>query len=126
MLCHHSLPACRSCLRADPIAFSARSLQQVNQRCPAGCDTGACVLDSTSGGYKCTKCQGQLVVNQDNGKCECPAGRYAGDNTCVDCTKSYFCEGGVFDGAGLPAQTACPDTLTTIGKRSISKKACSE
>lgn len=107
-------------------SFTSRSLQQVNDRCPKGCDTGACVLDSTSGGYKCTKCQNALVVNPDSGVCECPAGRYADGNTCTDCMKGSYCAGGMYNAAGLPAQTTCPNSLTTIGKRSTSIKACGE
>ncbi len=111
---------------ADAFSSATRSLQQdgPNQRCPAGCDVGGCVLDSTSGGYKCTKCKGALVVNPDNGNCDCPAGRYASGETCVDCDKGSFCAGGTFTGTGAPTQTSCPNSLTTIGKRSTSVKAC--
>jgi hypothetical protein len=108
---------------------SARSLQQdsPNQRCPAGCDVGGCVLDSTSGGYKCTKCSGALTVDSDTGKCGCPAGRHISNGDCVDCPKGSYCEGGLYDGGSTPSATTCPSArLTTIGKRSASLKACGE
>jgi len=104
----------------------------VNQRCPAGCAADGCVLDSTSGGYKCTKCKNLLTVNADNGKCECPAGRYANADaenpTCLDCDKGYFCLGGEYKGASDPKREQCGDgtDLTTIGKRSTTIKACGE
>lgn len=88
------------------------------------------MLDSTTGGYKCTKCKNALVVNPDSGVCECPAGRVAGDETCTDCAKGSYCEGGTYTAPGTPSQTACPtadgEQMTTIGKRSTSKKACGE
>ena len=110
------------------VSVQGRLLQQVNQRCPAGCAADGCVLDSTSGGYKCIKCQGLLTVNADDGTCGCPAGRYATLNTCVDCDKGSYCLGGTYTGENVPAPTPCPGTnqLTTIGKRSTSLKACGE
>jgi hypothetical protein len=115
------------CVHADAAAAPAhRWLLQVNTRCPAGCATGACVLDSTSGGYKCTKCKGQLVVQPNDGTCECPAGRYASGESCVDCDKSSYCLGGTFDGLGAPGKVGCPSDMSTIGKRSTSIKACGE
>lgn len=88
------------------------------------------MLDSTSGGYKCTQCQGSLVVNNDDGTCGCPAGRYGTTNTCVDCEKNFYCEGGKYTGPDTPIRVNCTtDTsgdLTTIGKRATSKKSCGE
>lgn len=110
------------------LTAQARLLQQAtpNARCPAGCADGACVLDSTSGGYKCTACKGSLVVNPDDGNCGCPAGRHGTTDTCQDCNKGSYCAGGRYTAPNLPAQTPCPNSLTTIGKRSTSIKACGE
>lgn len=110
------------------VAVQGRLLQEINTRCPAGCASDGCVLDSTSGGYKCIKCSGTLTVNTDDGTCGCPAGRYASDNDCTDCLKGSYCLGGKYTGPGIPAMTPCPgtDQLTTIGKRSTSLKACGE
>lgn len=110
------------------LTAQARLLQQAtpNARCPAGCADGACVLDSTSGGYKCTACKGSLVVNPDDGTCGCPAGRFGTTDTCQDCDKGSWCAGGKYDGPNTPVQNACPNSLTTVGKRSTSIKQCGE
>jgi hypothetical protein len=99
----------------------------INVRCPAGCASDGCVLDSTSGGYKCIKCQNKLVVNSDDGTCGCPAGRYAkNENDCEDCPKGSWCAGGTYAAVDTPAKVDCTTDLTTIGKRSISIKSCGE
>lgn len=103
-----------------------RLLQQVNVRCPAGCASDGCVLDSTSGGYKCHKCLNALVVDADTGTCKCPAGRYATTNNCIDCDKGYHCAGGIYTAPNVPTRVICDTDLTTIGKRSLSIKACGE
>jgi hypothetical protein len=98
-----------------------------SQRCPAGCASDGCVLDSTSGGYKCTKCQNKLVVNSDDGTCGCPAGRYAPtENDCTDCPKGSWCAGGKYEAVNNPDKSDCTTDLTTIGKRSTSIKSCGE
>lgn len=98
-----------------------------NTRCPAGCDVagGGCVADATSGGYRCTKCLGKLVVNDADGRCGCPAGRYAEvENDCADCPKGSWCAGGIYSGVGAPNMTECSTDLTTVGKRATSIKSC--
>lgn len=113
------------CFFAD--TTTARQLQQVNQRCAPGCAAGRCELDSTTGGYRCTKCLPSLVLHYLNGTCGCPAGRYAGIDACVDCDKGSYCIGGTYTGSGEPHQVSCTthsNDLTTLGKRSINRRAC--
>lgn len=104
-------------------AFSSPTTRQLlQQRCPAGCASDGCVLDS--GGYRCSRCEGALVFNPDSGLCACPAGRYGGDSTCIDCYKGSYCTGGTYNGPGTPPQTACGSGMTTVGRRSTSARAC--
>lgn len=49
-----------------------RSLKQADMTCPAGCHPSGCIVDSTAGGYKCTYCQGSLLLNAADGVCTCP------------------------------------------------------
>jgi hypothetical protein len=103
-----------------------RQLQQINTGCPAGCAADGCVPDSTSGGYRCIRCKGSLLVSADDGTCVCPRGKYAGTDTCLDCDKGSWCPGGRYTAPGVPAQTSCGPQLTTIGKRSTSIWSCGE
>jgi hypothetical protein len=119
---------CNACMHVvvsgNPI--SARQLQQINTGCPAGCAADGCVPDSTSGGYRCIRCKGSLLVSADDGTCVCPRGKYAGTDTCLDCDKGSWCAGGRYSAPGAPAQSSCGPQLTTIGKRSTSIWSCGE
>lgn len=45
----------------------------------------------------------------------------------VPCSpKGWFCPGGDFAAIGSPNRTQCPDYMTTVGKRSLSNRACGE
>jgi hypothetical protein len=107
-------------------AQPTRSLKQTNPTCPPGCAPDGCVLDSTSGGYKCIFCLGTLLLNTAKGTCDCPAGKYGGEDTCADCLKAHYCPGGTYTGPGTPPKTSCPSNMTTTGRRSSSIRACGE
>jgi len=101
----------------------------VSTRCPVGCAEGSCVMDASAGGYKCIKCINSLVVNEVNGRCSCPAGRYATDDgrtDCQDCKKGSYCLGGSFTPDTAPGKAECGSGLTTAGMRSVSLKSCGE
>ena len=97
----------------------------VNARCPDGCRPGNCLM-SASGGYLCTQCQGNLIVNTTDGTCSCPVGKYNDLNngySCLDCDKGAFCPGGSY---GAAEKVTCGDGMTTMGKRALNKWSCGE
>lgn len=86
-------------------------------------------MDASAGGYKCIKCINNLVVDETNGRCSCPAGRYASDDeriACQDCKKGSYCLGGSFAPDTAPGKAECGSGLTTTGMRSMSLKSCGE
>lgn len=116
-------------LACAAVSVSASRQLLQSSTCPAGCgtSTGDCIFDSSANSYKCVRCQNKLVVNTITGTCDVPPGRYATDNDASDCLKGQFCEGGVYVASGSPNYTECTSFssgLTTIGRRSTSKKAC--
>lgn len=117
-------------LAAAAGSLASRDLLQTgNARCPDGCDlSGGCVRDTTTGGYRCVKCLGSLIVMRDTGRCGCARGRYAGSDTCNDCEVGYFCKGGEYvEATSAPAREECPSRdvgMTTLGTRAISNQQC--
>lgn len=108
------------------LVAAGSQVEQVVDNCPPGCASDGCTLDSTSGAYTCTKCQGSLVANPVDGRCGCLAGTYGINNSCADCDKGFFCLGGTYTAANTPAQTPCGSGLTTIGMGSTSIESCGE
>ena len=46
-------------------------------------------------------------------------------NRLLPCSpKGWYCPGGDYSGLGAPNRTQCPDFMTTVGKRSVSQRAC--
>lgn len=52
------------------------------------------------------------------------AGKWGSNNTCADCVRGYYCEGGTYTGPGTPVMAQCPYNMTTAGRRSTSIRAC--
>ncbi|WIA29469.1 hypothetical protein OEZ86_011970 [Tetradesmus obliquus] len=110
--------------------FGHRQLLQQTS-CPAGCDTtvGACVFDSTSAFYRCTKCLNNRVPAAD-GSCGCATGFYLVNNpaTCTKCPVGSYCPGGIATKSVIySCNWASNDTtvgLTTKDERSTSRAAC--
>ena len=61
----------------------------------------------------------------------CPRGKYSDGNMtavggpqCYDCPKSYYCAGGDFVANVESAKVLCPNSMTTIGKRTETQRGC--
>lgn len=119
---------------AVPAAGTAglRRLQQSGQAtCPSGCDTtpGACIIDSTSGMFRCTRCLNKRVPRSD-GSCGCNPGMYLANDppTCTDCEVGFYCPGGRA-AASIRyscdwAANATTEGLTTKSVRANSRAGC--
>jgi hypothetical protein len=68
------------------------------------------------------------MVSNADGRCWCAAGRWAENaNDCSDCPKGSYCAGGEYVAQLNPNKVDCPSAkLTTLGKRSVTQKACGE
>lgn len=113
---------------AASVSAGRELLQTGNPTCPYACDTagGGCVRDTTTGGYRCIKCQSGWTVIRSSGRCGCPRGQKGSVSGCTNClaASDEYCPGGEASSTSTPASVGCGTGATTLGDRAVSKEQC--
>ncbi|KAF8057266.1 hypothetical protein HT031_006074 [Scenedesmus sp. PABB004] len=112
-------------LAASARSHSGRRTLLQQRSCPEGCATtpGACVPDSSAGGFRCLQCVDSRVPAAD-GSCGCSPGRFLNASTrrCDLCATGSWCPGG--GEVQAASSTACASGLTTRAPGAASRADC--